>query len=297
MTGTTRVQADRRATLPDGTTVGYAEFGVPDGQPLIYVHGSPTCRLEPLTIFSGAVRAAEDLGIRVFVPDRPGLGLTPFRRYTVADYPEQVGDFADALGLDGFAVYGGSGGAKFACACAWRLGGRVTRLVLAAPVASFDMPGAKAAFGKSEQRVYTLADRAPWLARLLFAKIARDARHGDLDSLLSALTVGPRDLEVLAEENFRQRFLRLLVETFRQGARGATYDYTLEARPWHVPLNEIRVPIHIWHGADDHVAPPVESRILAQAMPTATTHFVPGEEHLSLGVNRVDDILKSTLTD
>lgn len=110
MTGTTRVQADRRVTLPDGTEVGYAEFGVPDGQPLIYVHGSPTCRLEPLTIFSGAVRAAEHLGVHVFVPDRPGLGLTPFRRYTVADYPEQVGRFADAVGLDEFAVFGAVSG-------------------------------------------------------------------------------------------------------------------------------------------------------------------------------------------
>lgn len=296
MTGS-RVQADLCATLPDGTQVGYAEFGAPDAQPLMDLHGSPACRLQPLTVSSGAVQAAENLGLHVFAPDRPGVGLSPFRRYTVADYPEHVAGLADALGLAEFAVLGGSGGGKFACACAWRLGGRVTRLVLAASTASFDLPGAKAAFAKSDQRVYTLADKAPWLLRLVFAKIARDARRGDLDSLSSALTVGPRDRELLAEEEFRRRFARLLVETFRQGARGATYDYSLEARPWHVPLHEIQVPTHIWHGEDDPLVPPVESRILAEALPTAITHFVPGEEHLSLAVDRGEEILRSTLTD
>lgn len=263
----------------------------------MYVHGSPACRLEPLTIYSGTVGAAENLGLRVVAPDRPGVGLSPFRRYTVADYPEVIGRLADALGLDEFAVFGGSGGAMFAAACAWRLGGRVTRLVLAGPTASFDMPGAKAAFGKSDQRVYSLADRAPWLARALFAKIAHDGRRGDFGSLGSALTVGPRDLELFERDDFRQRVLRMLVETFRQGARGPAYDYTLEARPWGVPLNSIQVPIHIWHGEEDRLVPPAQSRILAQALPAATTHFVPGEEHFSLDVNRVGDILKSALTD
>ena len=32
--------------LADGRELGYAEYGAPDGQPVLYCHGFPTCRLE-----------------------------------------------------------------------------------------------------------------------------------------------------------------------------------------------------------------------------------------------------------
>lgn len=32
--------------LPDGRVLGFAEYGNPDGVPLLYFHGYPCCRLE-----------------------------------------------------------------------------------------------------------------------------------------------------------------------------------------------------------------------------------------------------------
>ena len=72
------------------------------------------------------------------------------------------------------------------------------------------------------------------------------------------------------------------------------HDYTLEARPWNVPLDQIQVPIQIWHGEDDRLVSPQASRILTEALPGATTHFVPEAGHLMIA-DHASDILQSVL--
>jgi pimeloyl-ACP methyl ester carboxylesterase len=44
------MKTDNSLTLPDGRKVAYAEFGQPDGYPVLYFHGSPSSRLEPLLL-------------------------------------------------------------------------------------------------------------------------------------------------------------------------------------------------------------------------------------------------------
>jgi pimeloyl-ACP methyl ester carboxylesterase len=72
------------------------------------------------------------------------------------------------------------------------------------------------------------------------------------------------------------------------------HDYTLEARSWNVPLDQIQVSIQIWHGEDDRLVSPQASRILANALPRATTHFVPEAGHLMIAAH-TSDILQSVL--
>ena len=288
------LRADLQVRLPDGSTVGYAEVGDPDGPPVLHLHGTPGSRLE--VCIPAARRAAEDLGLRLIGLDRPGMGLSTFRRFSIADYPRMVRDFADAVGLGQFAVTGLSGGGKYVCACAWRLPDRITRAALVSSTCSSDLPGAKATANKEDRLVYTMANWAPWLLRLMLAKFTHDARR-DPTALFSVLPpLGPADREILADEDFRQAFARDLAEVFRQGGRGLALDYTLEARPWGVPLAQIQVPIEIWHGEDDRLVSPQASRILASVLPDATTHFVPGAGHLLDASDHARGVLHSVLS-
>ena len=275
------MRPDLRVELPDGTQVGYAEAGDPAGPPVIYLHGSPSSRLE--IGLPGIREAADDLGLRVLAADRPGIGLSPFRRYSIADYPRLVRSFVDALGLDRFAVVGVSGGGKYACACAWALPDRVTRVALVSSTCSFDLPGAHATWSAEDGRLYGAADRAPWLVRLFFAKVARDVGRNP-DALFSVVqrSVGAADNEVLVPREFREALARDMGQAFRQGGRGPAHDLTLEARPWGVPLERIEVPVELWHGEDDRVVSPDQARILARILPLVTEHYVPGEGHFSL---------------
>jgi len=74
------MRSDLRVKLPDGSVVGYAEAGDPAGRPVIYLHGTPSSRLE--VGLPGIREAADDLDLRVLAPDRPGIGLSTFRRYS-----------------------------------------------------------------------------------------------------------------------------------------------------------------------------------------------------------------------
>lgn len=289
------MRSDLRVELPDGSVVGYAEAGDPHGPPVMYLHGTPSSRLE--IDLPGIREAAVDLGLRIIAPDRPGIGLSTFRRYTIADYPRLVRAFSDALGLESFALTGVSGGGKYACACAWVLPDRVTRIALVASTCSFDLPGARSTWNAEDRRLYRSADRAPWLVRLFLAKVARDLRR-DPDALFSTVerSVGASDKEVLAVPGFRDALDRDAAEAFRQGARGAAHDLTLEARPWGVPLEQIEVPIEIWHGDDDRVVSAEQFRILARTLPLVTEHLVAGEGHFSLFARHAGAILRSVVS-
>lgn len=290
-----RIQPDLRIDLPDRTVVGYAEIGNPAGPPVLYLHGSPSSRME--VGLPGIREAAEDLGLRVLAPDRPGMGLSPFRRYTIADYPRQVLGFADALGLGRFAVVGVSGGGKCACACAWVAPERVTRVALVSSTCSFELPEARATWNAEDRRLYRMADRAPWLLRLLFAKVARDLGR-DPDALFATVqrSVGAADPEVLASPGFREALGRDSSEAFRQGGRGPAHDLALEARPWGVPLERIEVPVEVWHGTDDRIVSPEQARILVRSLPRVTEHLVPGEGHFSLFARHARAIFQSIVT-
>jgi pimeloyl-ACP methyl ester carboxylesterase len=288
------LRSDLQVELPDGSKVGYAEVGDPDGPPVLHLHGTPGSRLE--VCFPAARQAAQEFGVRLIGVDRPGMGLSTFRRFSIADYPRMVRDFADALGLGQFAITGVSGGGKYLCGCAWQLADRITRAALVSSTCSFDLPGAKATANREDRLVYPVARWMPWLLRLLLGKFTRDARR-DPTALFSVLPkLGPADQEILAGEDFRRVFARDLAEAFRQGGRGLALDYTLEARPWGVPLSQIRVPIEIWHGEDDRLVSPQASRILASVLPDATTHFVPGAGHLLDASDHAKDVLRSVLS-
>jgi pimeloyl-ACP methyl ester carboxylesterase len=149
-------------------------------------------------------RAAEHLGIRLLAPDRPGVGLSSFYSFSLRGYPQLIGRFVEALGLERFAVTGLSGGGKYACACAWHLPDRVSQVALISSTCSRDLPGAKATWNREDRLLYPLADRAPRLVRMVFAKLARDARR-DPESLLSMFDkLGPTDQDILGREELRQ---------------------------------------------------------------------------------------------
>ncbi|HEY5630176.1 MAG TPA: alpha/beta hydrolase [Candidatus Limnocylindrales bacterium] len=278
--------------LPGGTRIGYAETGDPAGTPVLYLHGSPSSRLE--IGLPGIREAADELSLRVIAADRPGVGLSPFRRYSVADYPQLVRSLVDALELDRFAVVGVSGGGKYACGCAWALPDRVTRVALVSSTCSFDLPGARATWNAEDRRLYWAADRAPSVVRLVMAKIARDiARNPDALFPTVERTVGTADNEVLAQRDFREALARDMGEAFRQGGRGPAHDLSLEARGWGVPLGRIEVPVELWHGEDDRVVSPEQARILGRTLPRATEHYVPGEGHFSLFARHARAIMES----
>lgn len=93
----------------------FAEYSDPSGAVVLWCHGTPGARRQfPLL----GRRAAEKLGLRVVVVERPGSGLSAPHAYAaVADCATDIAHVADALGADRLGVVGLSGGGPDALAC------------------------------------------------------------------------------------------------------------------------------------------------------------------------------------
>jgi pimeloyl-ACP methyl ester carboxylesterase len=117
------VKTDNQVKLSDGHSVGYAEYGDPMGKPVLHFHGFPSSRFEGHRPTMDEI--ATRLHARVIVVERPGIGLSDYKPYTIASWPDIVMEFADALRLDRFAVMGVSSGGKYVAACASKIPQRI----------------------------------------------------------------------------------------------------------------------------------------------------------------------------
>ena len=140
------IKTDSQVKLSDGRAVGYAECGDLTGKPVIHLHGAPSSRFEANN--PDLVGIAERLHIRFIVPDRPGIGLSDWKSYTIASYPDLLVQFADKLGLDRFPLMGWSSGGKFVAACAWKVPQRLTTATIVSGTAPFDLPGVRESLSK-----------------------------------------------------------------------------------------------------------------------------------------------------
>ncbi|MGZ4233020.1 MAG: alpha/beta fold hydrolase [Solirubrobacteraceae bacterium] len=107
----------RTVTQADGHRLAWAEYGDPAGEPLFYMHGTPSCHLEVAAF--NVDTAASRLGLRLIVIDRPDMSDSTFQRdRRLLDWPGDVTVVADRLSLDRFGILGYSEGGPYAAATA-----------------------------------------------------------------------------------------------------------------------------------------------------------------------------------
>ncbi|MGH2944295.1 MAG: alpha/beta fold hydrolase, partial [Solirubrobacteraceae bacterium] len=63
------------------------------------------------------------------------------------------------------------------------------------------------------------------------------------------------------------------------GAGGMIDDYVVCARPWGFMPEDVRAPVHVWHGMQDALVPVDEAMVVAAALPHARIALDPDEGH------------------
>ena len=282
--------SDRRITLRDGRALAYLERGDPAGSPVVYCHGVPSSRVE-VDVHDHAKTLAA-LGVRLIVPDRPGVGYSDAQpNRTVADWADDVGDFASRLGLESFAVVGASGGAPYALACGARLRNRVRVVGIIGGIAPPEAAGVLATFSAPLRIMFRLGRRAPRLLNWLFRLNLRAVRRGGdrAGARMAAMAPEP-DRTLLQQPRMQRAFMACFEEACRQGTSGPTTDVAAVAGPWGIDLAAIDVPVLLWHGVRDGNVPVACGRYLAQAIPGCQATFYPDDAHLSVPANHGGDI-------
>jgi len=289
-------KTDNQIKLRDGRSLGYAEYGDPQGKPVLHFHGTPSSRLEGTR--PAVDEIATRLGARLIFPDRPGAGLSDFQpKRSLLDWPDDVLELASALHLDRFAVMGLSGGGPHVAACALKIPQRLSAAGMVSGLAPMDAPGAFEGMGKSDRQTYDLARRTPWLLRPLFWYMAGQMRKNPgktIDEFVA--DVSEPDKAALAQPGVKDVFIRMATAGFQQGGRGVAWEYLLFVRPWGFRLEDIRMPVYLWHGEMDTMAPVTMGRYMANAIPDCRATFFPHDGHVSLIVDHYEEILSAIVS-
>jgi pimeloyl-ACP methyl ester carboxylesterase len=278
------MKEEEQMKLPDGRRLGYAEYGDPDGQAVIYCHGWPSSRYQAAFLDDDACKS----GLRILAPDRPGLGLSdplPGRRFS--DWPGDVAAFADALGIDRFHVIGISGGGPYALATCARLAGRVHRAAVicgAPPLGNkrdrshMHWTYRSLAGMKSLRRVavHGILPLSRWM-------IARGVERAPMSWMMKSIP--GRDREALHTKGGWDMVTRSYLEAIRRGPAGMLADGELYLGEWGFEPAEIQVPVRFWHGEADANLPCAVAKRLAAAVPDAQGEWIPGEGHYSIAVH------------
>ncbi len=287
------VAAGRRVELQDGRALGFAEYGDPQGTPVLYFHGTPSSRLERHPNEDIARR----LGARVISVERPGYGLSDFQAgRQLLDWPKDVAALADTLGLERFAVIGYSGGGPYAAACAYAMPERLSAVTLVSSPAEISRPGVFAGMARLDHAVFAVNRMLPWTAqRLLYAAgvrlFAMEPRR-TLGSL--ARTLPEPDRTMIRQPEILAMLMEAAAGAFAQGSRGYAWDDRLFSLPWGFRPEEIAMPVQLWQGERDVMVPPAMGRALAAAIPQCEATLVPGAGHLLI-YERWPDILMRLL--
>jgi pimeloyl-ACP methyl ester carboxylesterase len=281
--------APKPATVRVGSrTVGFYEFGESSGRPVLALHGTPACGAG----FSFANDAARRLGLRVIAPDRPGVGLSsPEAGWGISSYPAIVCDFADALAIDRFSVWGYSGGGPYAVACAALLSDRLDKAAVCAGAGQVGVWAELADFEKTDRQMLEMSRRRPRMARALLSvagRVARVAPSAVVKNFEKELSASDR--AVVASYASPAEAIALFTQAFIHGSRGVVDDYRALGGLWNVDLTAITVPTRIFQGSEDTMVPPRHSKELADRLATAELIEWPGEGHLAT-VSHVDEVL------
>ena len=261
--------------LRDGRSLGFAEYGDPVGTPVFLFQGTPSTRL--LHPDEGVTRS---LGVRLLMLDRPGFGLSDFQPgRRLLDWPDDVAEVADLLGIQRFAVVGISGGGPYVAACAKKIPQRLTAAAISGGMGPTDVHGAMEG-APAQRRIGAFVARyAPWLVRPLLWLTSNPQRNPQRFFERNTAHNPSADQVLLAQPKVREMLTASYIEATRSGLRGYAWEVCIVAQPWGFRLEEISMEVQLWHGEEDTSTPLAMGQYMAEAMPRCRATFLPGEGH------------------
>jgi pimeloyl-ACP methyl ester carboxylesterase len=265
-------------------------WGDPKGFPVFLLHGTPGSRSGPVPRASVLYR----LGIQLICYDRPGYGASDRDKgRSVASAAGDVLAIADALDLKEFGVIGRSGGGPHALACGALIDEtRLRSVAVLVGLAPSDAENLDWFEGMTDSNIdeYELAtDNGNGAAEIesteeaVVAELTRRAKQIQANPavLLTDLEgemTGP-DIRIVNDVGIRRQLTGTYQEAVRHGAYGWIDDVLAFRRPWGFRVEEIKIPVLLWHGEEDVFSPAEHSRWLHKHIPSATIEVEPGAAH------------------
>ena len=290
---TTASPGDFVLRLQDGNQLGFREYGDPTGFPMLFFHGWPGSSGQG-AFFDHQARA---VGIRILAVDRPGMrNSTRIPDRNFLHVPPLADELCEALELKHCDVMGLSGGGPYALACAWALPHRIRTAIVCCGAPPLDSPEARQKFSITYRAMLSVHDRWPCAFEAMLAPVALAARIHPPWPLMKLITraLPSRDREALGTRERFAEFYPSFRDAMRSGHRALLDDGRCYSQPWPFEVNEIRVPVRIWHGTMDNNFHHSLAERLASRIPGAVFHLRE-EGHYSLPAFCAEEIFTDLL--
>lgn len=262
-----------------------------DGRPLVFHWGTPCAAVW----FEALARAANHAGLRLVTYSRPGYdGSTPHPGRRVADVALDVSAILDAVGADTFLSLGWSGGGPSSLACAALLPERCLAAGSIAGVAPYSAEGIDwmAGMGQGNIDEFSAAVAGEGALRSMLAQAGAELKTLQGADLAASLGTLMSDVD---KEALTTDFANMVAASFRgsveRGIEGWIEDDLAFVADWGFSLADIKIPVAIWHGAQDRMVPLTHGKWQASQIPGVQAHLVPDEGHLSIPIRFLDEIV------
>lgn len=242
--------------------------------------------------------AARELKARIISPDRPGIYGSAFvAGRTLLDWPMLVRALARHLGLEKFRLLAISGGAPYALVAAREMPERVPAVALvsgAPPIADLaDHSG----LWRLHRWMLALHARQPALLRKLFwiARPLATTRLSLRARPFLRLALQRMDAEALRDRIAFEACFESSRQAWRASLEGVIADAEIYAKPWGFRLEDVHVPVAVWHGTRDRTFSFKLAKEVATRLPNSRLHLIEGAGHYSLPIRYISEILSDLL--
>jgi len=283
--------------LANGAVVAFQEYGDRTGKPVIFCHGWPSsCTMAQLTD-----EAARALGIRIISPDRPGISgssVQPDRK--LSDWPSVVKQLVDELEIGEFRILAISGGAPYAYATAVAAPERVRAIAVVGGVIPFaelkDFNGLLPLYRWMLACYRRRRQLLRWSFHLArpFLSFRPPVQLRPL--LLKMLLLRACDAASLRDDAAFEAIFESQRRAWRGSAEGVMIDAQIYAQPWGFAVEDVRVPVRLWHGIEDRAFAVRLAKEIADRFTNCRARFIENEGHYSLPIRHMREILEDLIS-
>lgn len=276
--------------VTNGAQIAVEEYGDAAGLPVIFCHGWPSSR----TMAELTHDAATELGVRIISPDRPGIRDSPFHpNRTLLDWLPLVHELADQLKLDTFRILAISGGAPYAFVSAWAMPERVRAIAVVNGVPPIAELTDRTTLMPLHNRMLAMRETRPRFLKAmfhLFRPFAATRMPMRLQRWLMRTWHG-FDADVQRDAVAFDACFESARCAWRGSVAGILADAEIFAAPWGFPLEEVIVPVRLWHGMRDRTFHYSLAEQLAKRLPNCKMRIVENAGHFSLPIRQMREIL------
>jgi pimeloyl-ACP methyl ester carboxylesterase len=235
--------------LSGGQKIVYCDYGPKTGRPLIVFHSGYGCRLSiPLDYEEICQRHNR----RVIIPDRPGVGKTPFIDGHPQGWNKRLQEFIDVLEIDTYDVLGCILGCQLAVSFAANADARLQKVILCSPVVINHRSTTKYLTGilNPSARLVRASKRFAREIYELWLKSITLNLGTHYRSMVES-SIGRKELELFKQNGT----LELLIDTFKEGVShslaGISHEMVYCISPLKLAREKLKFPIEVWFGDED----------------------------------------------